>query len=87
MLCLGEDTQLPELLIKILHIFGNSCLDVAEIMIFKFLTLRSFSTEKGSACKHKILTLIVKLLINKEVFLFRTYCCYNSCAGCISEES
>ena len=79
MLCLGKDAKLPKLLVKVCHIFGDSRLYNTEIVIVHFLTLRRFCTEKGSAGKFQILALLVHFLINKEVFLLRTYCCCNSC--------
>ena len=79
MLCLCKDTEFPEFLVKVFHISSNSCLDCTEVMVVKFLSFRSFCTEKCSACINKILSLIVSVLINKEVFLLRTYCCCNSC--------
>ena len=72
MLCLGKDAKLPKLLVKVCHIFGDSRLDNAEIVIVHFLTLRRFCTEKGSAGKFQILALLVHFLINKEIFLLRT---------------
>ena len=72
MLCLGKDTELPKLLVKVCHIFGNSRLDNAEIVIVHFLTLRRLCSEKGSARELQILTLFIHFLINKEVFLLRT---------------
>ena len=86
MFCFSINTKLPELTVKILHKIRYSLLDIAKIMILQFLSLRSHSTEQSSACKHKIFSLIIVFFVNKEIFLFRTYRCRNSCSCCISEE-
>ena len=49
MLSLGVDTKLPELFIKVGHVLMNSVLDITEVVVFKLLTLRCLSAEKGSA--------------------------------------
>ena len=80
MLSLGVDAKLPELFIKVGHVLMNSVLDVAEVVVFKLLTLRCLSAEKGSSGVDKVLTLIVKLLVNEEIFLLGTYSSGNSCS-------
>ena len=70
---LCENSELPELLVKISHVFGNSRLDSAEIMVVKLLTLRRLCTEKRSAAELEVGTLLVHFLIYKEVFLLGSY--------------
>ena len=65
---------------------GNSLLDISKVMIFKLLSLRRLCTKKCSSCDNKVFTLFIKLFVYKKIFLFRTYCCSNSCAGCVSEK-
>ncbi len=72
MLGLGKNAKLPKLFVEVCHVFGDSRLDNAEIVIIHFLTLRRLCSEKSSARKFQILALLVHLLINKEIFLLRS---------------
>ena len=49
MLGLCEHAELPQLLIKLLHIRRNAGLDGAEIVVIQLLTLGRLRAEKGSA--------------------------------------
>ncbi len=73
MLCLCKDSQFPQFLVEISHIFGNFLLDRTEIMIFKFLTLRRHCSEKSTSAHDKVFSLRVKFSGNEEIFLFRAY--------------
>ena len=86
MLCLCKDTEIPEFLVKVFHISSNSCLDCTDVMVVKFLSFRSVRTEKCSACINKILSLVVSVLINKEVILLQTYSSCNSCNIFLAEK-
>ena len=68
-LCLCEHAELPQLLVKLLHICRNAGLDRAEIVVVKLLSLGRLRAEKGSARELQILALIVQLLIDQEVLL------------------
>ena len=69
MLCLCEHAELPELLVDILHVCGDAGLDRAEVVVVKLLTLGSLRAEEGSAGELEVLSLIVKLLVDKEILL------------------
>ena len=69
MLGLGKHADLPKLVVQLLHKCGDSRLDSAEVMVVKLLTLGRSCAEKGSAGIYKVFSLIVELLVNKEVFL------------------
>ena len=81
---LGINTQLPQLFVKVLHVSGNSCLDGAEVVVLKLLTLRCGCTEQCPACEDQILSVRIHLSVNEEVFLLGTHVCHNSC--CIGTE-
>ena len=72
MLCLCQDSQLPKLLVQLLHECRNSRFDYAEVMVVKFLSLWRTRTEKCTSGINQILALVVHLLIYKEVFLLRS---------------
>ena len=66
---LGQNAQLPELTVEILHVRRNTGPYRAEVVILKLLTLGGLCAEKRSAAKAQILTLEVELLIDKEILL------------------
>ena len=66
---LGQNAQLPELTVKILHVRRNAGSYRAEVVVLKLLTLGGLCAEKRSAAKAQILTLEVELLIDKEILL------------------
>ena len=72
-LCLSEDSELPEFLVKIVHELLNLGLDNAEVMVIHLLSLRSLSAEECSSCVLDVRTLIVHFLCDEEVLLLRTY--------------
>ena len=75
------------MLVEVLHIVAYSLLDNAEVVIFKLLTLYRCRTEKCSACEDKVFSLIVCLLVNKEVFLLGTDCSNNALCCGVAEKS
>ena len=68
-----ENSQLPQLFVKVGHIFCDSRLYNAEIVIVHFLTLWGHCSEKGSAGEDEVLALIKQLSVHKEVFLLGTH--------------
>ena len=86
MLGLCKNTKLPKLVVKILHIFGNLRLDNTEIVVVQFLSFGRFCSEKRSACKAKIGTLVIHFFCNKEVFLLGTYRCSDAFYIIVSKE-
>ena len=67
--CFGGNTQLPELLIQIMHELGNLRLENAEIMILHLLSLRSGSADQCAAGHQKIFSLQIHFLVDQEIFL------------------
>ena len=70
-LCLGQNSQLPELVIEILHESGNARLDHAKIVIIHFLALGRSGAKKSTAGKAQIRSLLVHFPGNQEIFLLR----------------
>ena len=69
MLCLCRDSELPELFIKVMHECGYLWLENTEVVILHLLSLRSAGTEKCTACKKKVQSVLVKILVDEEVLL------------------
>ena len=77
--------QLPQLHVKILHVLVYPVLDIAVVVVIKLLSSGRLCTEKGAPCVDEILSLVIELLVYKEVFLLGTYGGGNSC-GIRAEE-
>ena len=86
MLCSSKDSELPEFFVQVLHESLYAGLDNAEVMIFHLLALRRKCSEKCSACVNEILSLIVHLLVDEEVFLLRSDCCSDGSNVVLSED-
>ena len=71
MLRLGQDAELPQLLVQILHIRRDARTDGAEIMIVQLLTLGRLRAEERPAAQAQILALQIELLVDQEIFLLR----------------
>ena len=69
MLCCCKDSELPELFVKVFHEGLNTGFDDAEIVIFHLLSLGRKCAKQSSSGVDKILSLVVHLLVDKEVFL------------------
>ena len=83
---LCKDSQFPELLIKIRHIFRNLRLYHTKVVIAHFLTLGGLGTEKCTSSKDKIFSLIEHFFRNKEILLLRSYRCLNAFDLVVAEE-
>ena len=81
-----QNSEFPQFLVQVSHIFRNAGLDYAEIMVVHFLTFGRFCAEKRSAGKNQVFPLIVHCLIYKEVFLFGSYRCANALNIVIAEK-
>ena len=86
MLCFSKNTELPKLLVQVLHICGNTRLDDTEIMIIHLLSLRRLCTEKGASRINEIFSLVVHFPVNKEIFLFGTYAACNTLDRIVSKK-
>ena len=87
MLCLCQNTQLPEFLIEFFHISGNPWLDHSEIMIVHLLSLRRLRAKKSTSRKSKIPPLFIHFFRDKEIFLFRSYGCADTFHTLISKQT
>ena len=66
---LGQNTQLPELLIQIGHILRHTRLDSAEVMVIHLLTLGGSGTEQRAAAENQVLALAVHGAVHQEILL------------------
>lgn len=87
MFCFGRNSKFPELFIKIMHISRYTRLQSSEIMIFHFLTFWSRSTDQCTSTEDQVFSLIIKIFIYQEVFLFRSYSCVNVFNFCVSKKT
>ena len=69
---LGGNAEPPQLAVEFAHKRQNARLDCAEIVVFKLLVALRRRAEERSARLHKVGTLHIETLVDKEVFLFRT---------------
>ena len=70
---LGEDTQLPQFLVKILHEGSYTRTECAKVVIVHLLTLRGHCAEQSAAGEDQVLALRVILAVDQEVLLLRAY--------------
>ena len=70
---LGEDAELPQLLIEILHERCNARTECAEVVIIHLLALRRHRAEQGAAGEDEVLALCVVLAVDQEVLLLGAY--------------
>ena len=70
---LGGNPQFPQLVVQILHIFGDDGPQGAEVMLLQLLALGGHGTEQGAAGEDQILTGLIVLFANQEVLLLGTH--------------
>ena len=70
MLRFGQDPQLPQLPVQLLHIGRHSGLDGAEVVVVQFLALGGLGTEQGPAGVDQVAALVIHILIDEEILLF-----------------
>ena len=68
---LGQNAQLPQLLVQILHERADALPDDAEILIVQLLPLGRGRAEQGAAAEDQILPLVEHLPIHQEILLLR----------------
>ena len=66
---LGEHTELPKLLIEILHERRHAGLDGAEVVVLELLSLGRARSEEGPARVHQVAALLERLAVDEEIFL------------------
>ena len=74
MLCLCRNSQLPKLLVQLMHISCDSGLQGTEVMILHLLSLGRFCAQKGSAGKYQVSSLFKCFFFHQEIFLFGSHC-------------
>ena len=75
---LGENAELPQLLVQLLHKRGNAWLNRAEIVVIQFLPLRCACAEQRPAGVNQILAAVKHVFIHKEVFLLGSHRCLDA---------
>ena len=68
---LGQDAQLPQLLVQLLHKGGYPGLDGAEVVVLQLLALGGLGPEEGPAGEAQVPALLPQLGIHQEILLFR----------------
>ena len=70
---LGQNPQLPQLLIQILHKLCHPGLDGAKVVVVQLLALGSFGAEQRSAAEPQVRALLIELFVHQEVLLLRAH--------------
>ena len=68
---LGQDAQLPQLVVQLLHEGLHPGLDDAEIMVIQLLALGGLRAQQRAAGEHQVLPGVDHLLVHQEVLLLR----------------
>ena len=68
----GQDTQLPQLSVQLLHEGGDTGLDGAKVVIVQLLPLGGLGAEQGPAGIDQVLALLIQSLVDQEIFLLWT---------------
>ena len=63
MLGFGQNADLPEFRVQLLHKGGHTRLELSEIMVFQFLPLRRLVPKEGTTGQTQIFSLIVQILV------------------------
>ena len=66
---LGQDAQLPQLLVQLLHVGRHPGLDGAEVVVLQLLPLGGLGPEEGASGEDQVLPPVEHVLVNEEVFL------------------
>ena len=66
---LGQDTQLPELIVQVLHVGLDAGADRSVVVIFQLLSPGRFCAEESAAGHDQILALLILFLVDEEIFL------------------
>ena len=82
----GQNTQLPQLRVQILHIGFHPGLDGTEIVVIQFLSLGGLGTEQSPAAEDQILPLFVHGLVDQKILLLRAYAGTDALDVLITEE-
>ena len=70
---LGQDAQLPQLVVQVGHVGGHPGLDGAEVVVVHLLALGGLGAEEGAAGKAQVPALLPHFGVHQEVLLLRTH--------------
>ena len=70
---LGQNPQLPQLLVQVLHEGGHSGLDSSKVVVLQLLALGSLGAEQRSAAEPQVRALLIELFVHQEVLLLRAH--------------
>ena len=82
----GQNTQLPQLRVQILHVGFYPGLDSTEIVVIQFLSLGGLGTEQSPAAEDQILPLFIHGLVDQKILLLRAYAGMDALDVLIAEE-
>ena len=71
MLGLGQNAQLPQLLVQVGHVGRHTGFDGAEIVVVHLLTLGRLRAEQSAATEDQILALVEHLAVHQKILLLR----------------
>ena len=69
----GQDTQLPQLSVQLLHEGGDTGLDGAKVVIVQLLPLGGLGAEQGPAGIDQVLALLIQSLVDQEMCIRDRY--------------
>ena len=70
---LGQDPQLPQLLVQLLHVGRHAGLDGAEVVVVQLLPLGGLGAEQRAAGIDQVAALVVHGPVDEEVLLLRSH--------------
>ena len=83
---LGQNAQLPKLVVQLCHIGRHSGLDHAEVVVVHLLALGGLGAEQGAAGEDQVFAFLVHFLIHKEILLLRAYGGADVSDGVVAEQ-
>ena len=70
---LGQNAELPQLMLQVLHVLRHPGLDGAEVVVLQLLALGGFGAEEGPAGEEQVLPPLADALVDEEILLLRTH--------------
>ena len=70
---LGQDAQLPQLDVQLVHVSLDPGPNGAEILVIQLLSLGWLGAVKGPARDQQVLALLISVLVHQKVFLLRPH--------------
>ena len=82
-----KNTQLPQLMIQILHKGRHTGFDDAKIMVVHFLPLGRLCAKQSPSGKEQILPLVVHFSVHKEIFLLGSHRGFHTLNGAVAKQA